>query len=83
MNEGIGDKRVVENGLGPNGLARFDSDVLSVPGVGFVLVLEGINDLGGIDAWKNIRKMRTTLFCSSWRRPMARWCCVPLTTGSV
>jgi lysophospholipase L1-like esterase len=32
--------------FGPSGLGRFDRDVLSQPGVGFVIVLLGINDLG-------------------------------------
>ena len=36
------------DGIGSNALARFDRDVLSVPGVRFVIVLEGINDLGGL-----------------------------------
>ncbi len=32
--------------FGVNALARFDRDVLSQPGVKYVIVLEGINDLG-------------------------------------
>jgi lysophospholipase L1-like esterase len=32
--------------FGPSGLGRFDRDVLAQPGVGFVIVLLGINDLG-------------------------------------
>src|SRR5262249_37340805 len=32
--------------FGMNALARFDRDVLSQPGVKYVIVLEGINDLG-------------------------------------
>jgi lysophospholipase L1-like esterase len=32
--------------LGPNALARFDHDVLAQPGVSYLLVLEGINDIG-------------------------------------
>jgi len=31
---------------GPSAMARFDRDVLSVPGVTHVIVLEGVNDLG-------------------------------------
>ena len=34
------------DGVGPNALARFDRDVLAQPGVRFVTVLEGINDIG-------------------------------------
>src|SRR5262249_17843724 len=34
------------DGLGPNALARFDHDVLAQPGVQYLIVLEGINDIG-------------------------------------
>ncbi|MGA1984213.1 MAG: SGNH/GDSL hydrolase family protein [Acidobacteriaceae bacterium] len=46
LNEGIGGNRLLLDGLGPNALARFDRDVLAQPGVRFVIVLEGVNDLG-------------------------------------
>jgi lysophospholipase L1-like esterase len=50
VNEGISSNRMVTDGepllLGPSGVQRFDQDVLDVPGVRAVLVLEGINDLG-------------------------------------
>src|SRR6185369_13151645 len=45
-NHGIGGNRLLVNGLGPNALARFDHDVLAQPGVSYLLVLEGINDIG-------------------------------------
>ena len=46
LNAGIGGNRLLLDGLGPNALARFDRDVLSVPGITHLVVLEGINDLG-------------------------------------
>ncbi len=46
VNEGIGGNRLLRDGLGPNALARLDRDVLSLPGAQYVIVLEGINDLG-------------------------------------
>ncbi len=46
VNAGIGGNRVLRYGTGPNLLARFDRDVLSVPGVKAVILLEGINDIG-------------------------------------
>jgi lysophospholipase L1-like esterase len=49
VNQGIGGNRVLQDGLGPNALARFDRDVLGTPGVRHLIVLEGINDLGGLD----------------------------------
>ena len=46
LNAGIGGNRALLDGLGPNALARFDRDVLAPTGVRYVIVLEGVNDLG-------------------------------------
>jgi len=46
LNEGIGGNRLLLDGLGPNALARFDRDVLAQAGVRYLIVLEGINDIG-------------------------------------
>jgi lysophospholipase L1-like esterase len=46
LNEGIAGNRLLKDGFGPNALSRFDRDVLSQTGVRFVIVLEGINDVG-------------------------------------
>lgn len=48
VNEGIGGNHLLTNGLGESVLERFDRDVLAVSGVRYVIVLEGINDLGGL-----------------------------------
>lgn len=50
-NAGIGGNRILHDGLtnmrfGVNALARFDHDVLALPGVKYVIVMEGINDIG-------------------------------------
>ena len=45
-NAGISANRLLSDGDGDNALARFDSDVLAVPGVSHVIILEGVNDLG-------------------------------------
>ncbi|KQX57858.1 MULTISPECIES: SGNH/GDSL hydrolase family protein [unclassified Streptomyces] len=49
LNHGIGGNRVVRDGgvFGEQALDRFAPDVLAERGVSTVLVLEGINDLGG------------------------------------
>lgn len=47
LNQGIGGNHLLTDGLGPNALARFDRDVIAQPGVKYVIVLEGVNDLGG------------------------------------
>ena len=46
LNEGIGGNRLLLDGLGPNALARLDRDVLAQSGVRYLIVLEGINDIG-------------------------------------
>ena len=46
LNLGIGGNRLLLDGLGPNVLARFDRDVLAQPGVRYLIVLEGLNDIG-------------------------------------
>lgn len=46
LNVGTGGNRLLLDGLGPNALARFDRDVLAQTGVRYVIVLEGVNDLG-------------------------------------
>lgn len=46
LNEGIGGNHLLTDGLGPNALARFDRDVIAQTGVRWVIVLEGINDIG-------------------------------------
>ncbi len=46
VNMGISGNRVLDDGAGQSALARFDRDALSVPGVAYVIVFEGVNDLG-------------------------------------
>lgn len=46
LNEGIGGNRVLNDGFGPSALARLDRDVLAQDGARYVIVLEGINDIG-------------------------------------
>jgi len=48
LNQGIGGNHLLIDGLGPNALARFDRDVLAQPGVRYLIVFEGVNDLGGL-----------------------------------
>jgi len=45
-NEGIGGNRVLHDGTGASALARLDRDVFSQSGVEWLMVLEGINDIG-------------------------------------
>ncbi len=45
---GISGNRVLYDGAGASALARFDRDVLSQSGVKWVMLLEGINDIGRV-----------------------------------
>ena len=51
LDAGIGGNRILHDAVknvtfGVNALARYDRDVLTQPGVKYIIVLEGINDLG-------------------------------------
>lgn len=46
LNQGIAGNRVLADLAGVSALARYDRDVLSLPGVQWVVLLEGINDIG-------------------------------------
>jgi lysophospholipase L1-like esterase len=46
VNAGISGNRVLTDFVGPNAQSRTDRDVLGQPGVRFVTLLEGINDIG-------------------------------------
>ena len=48
LNLGIGGNCVVRGGLGPTALERFDRDILSQNNVRWLIILEGINDIGSI-----------------------------------
>lgn len=45
-NAGISGNRLLNDGAGVNALARLDRDVLALPGVDTLILLEGVNDLG-------------------------------------
>lgn len=46
LNQGIGGNHLLTDGPGPSALARFDHDVIAQPGARYLIVLEGINDIG-------------------------------------
>lgn len=53
VNAGISGNRILNDGrrpfIGPSSLSRFDRDVLGKPGVGFVILLQGSNDISAAD----------------------------------
>ncbi|WP_318306868.1 SGNH/GDSL hydrolase family protein [Amycolatopsis solani] len=46
LNQAAGGNRVLQDGLGPNVLARLDRDLLAQSGVSRAIVFEGVNDIG-------------------------------------
>ncbi len=46
VNEGISGNRLLHDGAGVSALARLDRDVLATPGAAYLIVFEGVNDLG-------------------------------------
>ena len=47
LNEGLDGNRLLHDELGPNGLSRFERDVLSQPGLAYVIVLAAANGPSG------------------------------------
>lgn len=45
-NQAISGNRVLSPGMGESALSRFDEDVLSLPNVKYIILFEGVNDLG-------------------------------------
>ena len=46
VNSGISGNRLRFDTIGPKGIARLDRDALVIPGVKYIVLLEGINDIG-------------------------------------
>jgi lysophospholipase L1-like esterase len=46
LNQGIGGNAVLGGGLGPTAVARFQRDVLDQYGVRWLIIFEGVNDIG-------------------------------------
>lgn len=54
LNEGIGGNRLLLYGLGPAATARLYRDVLAQAGAKYLIVLEGVNDLGVLGLQKDV-----------------------------
>ncbi|GIH25770.1 SGNH hydrolase [Acrocarpospora phusangensis] len=50
LNQAAGGNRVLNDGLGPNAQGRVDRDVLAQSGVEWLIVFEGVNDIGTAEA---------------------------------
>jgi lysophospholipase L1-like esterase len=54
LNQGIGGNHLLTDGLGPNALSRVDHDVIAQAGVRYLIVFEGINDVGMLARAANV-----------------------------
>ncbi len=48
LNLGIGGNAILVGGLGPTGLKRFERDIIEQPGVKWMIIYHGVNDIGGV-----------------------------------
>jgi len=71
-NAGISGNRVLNDGIGPNALARFDRDVLTQASVRYVTVLEGINDVGFSVAFAPNQEVSAQQVIGGYRQLIAR-----------
>lgn len=59
LNQAAGGNRMLNDGLGPSALARLDRDVLAQSGVNWLLVFEGVNDIGTAEPTQAAQKQVT------------------------
>lgn len=76
LNQGIGGNHMLTDGLGQNALGRFDRDLLAQTGARWVILLEGVNDLGGFTFHKDPPAAEHALFVkqliASWEQFIER-----------
>ncbi|MEV7141132.1 SGNH/GDSL hydrolase family protein [Streptomyces tauricus] len=72
LNQAAGGNRVLNDGLGPNVLARLDRDVLSRSGVSWLVVFEGVNDLGTAAATAAAQRGVTTELLAAYEQIVVR-----------
>ena len=62
LNQGIGGNAVLSGGLGPTAMQRFARDVLQMRGVKWLIIFEGVNDIGGSSNGASTATQLTTAF---------------------
>ncbi len=72
LNEAAGGNRVLHDGLGPNALARLDRDVLAQSGIVWLIVFEGVNDIGTADATEAAQKQVAADLLAAYDQIVAR-----------
>ena len=72
INEAAGGNRVLNDGLGPNALARFDRDVIAQSRVESVIVFEGVNDIGTAEATSAAQQAVANELIGAYRQLVTR-----------
>lgn len=72
LNQAAGGNRMLQDGLGPNGLARLDRDVLAQSGVTSLIVFEGINDIGTAPATPDAQRDVADRLIAAYRQVVLR-----------
>ncbi|TWV31490.1 SGNH/GDSL hydrolase family protein [Streptomyces misionensis] len=72
LNQAAGGNRVLNDGLGPNVLARFDRDVLAQSGVRWLVLFEGVNDIGTADATEAAQRQVTADLLAAYDQIVVR-----------
>lgn len=72
VNQGISGNQVLRDGAGLSALARLDRDVLARPGVKWVILLEGINDINGRARLEGPTQLTAEELIGAYRQIIAR-----------
>ncbi|WAU86217.1 SGNH/GDSL hydrolase family protein [Streptomyces sp. Qhu-G9] len=72
LNQAAGGNRVLNDGLGPNVLARLDRDVLSRSGVSWLVLFEGVNDVGTAAATPAAQRDVTAALIAAYEQIVVR-----------
>ena len=72
VNQAAGGNRVLQDGLGPGVLARLDRDLLAQSGVRWLVLFEGVNDIGTADATDVAQKAVAEDLIAAYRQVLDR-----------
>jgi lysophospholipase L1-like esterase len=72
LNQAAGGNRVLNDGLGPNASGRVDRDVLAQSGIAWLIVFEGVNDIGTADATPAAQQQVTAELITAYQQIITR-----------
>ncbi|KAH8812876.1 extracellular GDSL-like lipase/acylhydrolase [Xylogone sp. PMI_703] len=72
INQAAGGNRILRDGKGPNVLARLDRDIFGQPGVRYVMVFHGVNDIGTAEADVKSQKVIGNQLIQAYKQIISR-----------